>query len=385
MGQESSFCRDVLGGIRIYAMHRKPWVFRNGPPRLEMIRPLREWKPHGIIAHLFDEQVARAVLRLRRPVVDIACTLPKLKIPTVDVDHTAVGRMAAEHFLDRGFRRFGFFGSSRARYAIAREASFRQRLAEAGFEVSSCHVEYVPQLPTAASWRRIDNQVLRWLKRLPKPVAVLASNDVPARDLTDMCRRLALRVPDNVAVLGIDNDEVECGLSSPPLSSVAIPMERIGCAAAELLDRLMAGKAAPTETVFLPPVRVVARQSTDMLAIDNPAVSAALSYIRKHAAEGVSVRATVNRTAQGRRSLECRFRDLVGRTMLQEIHRVQVEIAKGLLAETNLAMPAIARRAGFVNAARLCVVFRRVTGLPPTAYRQRSMIRNRPIYPRRVS
>ena len=183
-------------------------------------------------------------------------------------------------------------------------------------------------------------------------------------------------VPDDVAVLGVDNDEVECGLSSPPLSSVAIPLERIGYAAAELLDRLMAGKAAPTETIFLPPVRVVTRQSTEMLAIDDQAVAQALSYIRKHAAEGVSVHATVNSMAQGRRLLECRFRELLGRTILQEIHRVRVEIAKELLAGTNLPMPAIARHAGFANAARLCVVFRHVTSMTPSAYRQRSVIRD---------
>ena len=375
MGQDSRFCRDVLHGIRCYAINRKQWVFRNGPPHRGILGPLREWKPHGIIAHLFDAEIARAVMRLRRPVVDVACTLPKLKAPVVDVDHAAVGRLAAEHFLERGFHHYGFFGSGQARYAKSREAAFRQRLAEAGHDVFSCHAEYMPQLPVATSWRHIDQKVQRWIKGLPKPVAILAANDIPARDLSDACGQLGLRLPDDVALLGVDNDEVECGLAYSPLSSIAIPAERIGHAAAELLDRMMAGEKSPPKTTFLPPVRVVTRQSTDTLAISDPAVAEALNFIRKHATEeSFDVNAVVTQVAHSRRLLEHRFRQLLGRTILQEIHRAQIEVAKGLVIETSLKMSTIARRTGFANAARLCVVFRRVAGLTPTAYRRQSLV-----------
>ena len=243
MGQDTSFCRDVFRGIRVYAVEKRHWVFRNGAPQPEILGPLREWKPHGVIAHLFDARVARTVLRLGLPLVDISCTLPNLNTPTVDVDHAAVGRLAAEHFLERGFVHFGFFGSHKGRYGAAREMSFRQRLAEAGHSVAACHAEYLPQLPSTTSWRGMDQRVRRWLKQLPKPVAILATNDVPARDLAEMCRQLELRVPDDVALLGVDNDEVECGLSFPPLSSIAVPSSQIGYAAAGLLDRMMAGDA----------------------------------------------------------------------------------------------------------------------------------------------
>ena len=378
MGQDSSFCRDVLQGIRCYAINRKRWIFRNGPPHRDILGPLREWKPHGIIAHLFDAEVARAVMRMRRPVVDVACTLPKLKAPVVDVDHTAIGCIAAEHLLERGFLHFGFFGSGRAKYAKMREASFRKTLAAAGHEVSACYAEYMPQLSAAASWRNIDKKVERWLKGLPKPVAILAANDIPARDLADVCQRLDLRLPDDVAVLGVDNDEVECGLAHPPLSSIAIPAERVGHAAAKLLNRMMAGGKPPTEPIFLPPVRVVTRQSTDTLAIQDPAVSEALGFIRQHATdEGFDVDTVVTQVACSRRLLEHRFRDVLGRTILQEIRRVQVEIAKGLLTETSLKMSTIARRAGFANAARLCVVFRQVTGATPTDYRRQALVTER--------
>jgi len=375
MGQDSSFCRGILRGIRCYALHQKNWIFRNGPPQPDILGPLREWKPHGIIGHLFDAEIARAVMRMRRPVVDVACTLPRLKAPIVDVDHTAIGRLAAEHFLERGFPHYAFFGSGEAEYAKMRQAAFRERLAEAGHEVLSCHAEYVPHLPATASWRETDKKERQWLKGLPKPVAILAANDVPARDVTDICRQLGFDVPDEVAVLGVDNDEVECGLADPPLSSIAIPAERIGHVAAELLDRMMAGEEGPRQTTFLPPVRVVTRQSTDTLAISDPAVAEALRFIRQHATdEDFHVGDVVTGVAHSRRLLEIRFRELLGRTVLQEIRRIRVEIAKGLLMETSLSMPAIARRAGFPNAARLCIVFRKVTGLTPTAYRQQALV-----------
>jgi LacI family transcriptional regulator len=170
---------------------------------------------------------------------------------------------------------------------------------------------------------------------------------------------------------------VECSLSFPPLSSVAVPSQQIGYAAAELLDRMMAGKSVPREPIFLPPVRVVTRQSTDTLAIADAAVAEALSFIRRRAAEPINVGSVVKSVAQGRRPLERKFRMLLGRTILQEIRRVRVERVKELLVSTNLSMPKIAADAGFANAARLCVVFRQLTGLTPSQYRHRSVLRER--------
>ena len=142
----------------------------------------------------------------------------------------------------------------------------------------------------------------------------------------------------------------------------------------------MAGEKSPPQTTFLPPIRVVTRQSTDTLAVSDPAVAEALSFIRQHASEGgFGVGMVVTQVAHSRRLLEHRFRELLGRTILQEIHCVRVEIAKGLLMETSLSMPAIAHRAGFANAARLCIVFRKVTGLTPTAYRQQSLVSDRDV------
>lgn len=370
MSQDISFCRNVVRGVRAYAIDKPQWLFRNGPPDAGTVRACRQWGPDAILAHLGTRPIARQVLRIGKPVVDVACALRDLPVPVVDVDHAAVGRLAAEHLLDRGFRNFGYYGSRRAHYSRLRERSFRQRLGEAGAAVSSCHAEYLSELPGTRSWQGLDQRVRGWLLELPKPVAILTSNDTPARHLADLCRQAGLRVPDDVALLGIDNDELECCLTSPPLSSVAIPAEQIGYEAARLLDRMMSGERVPADPVFLAPLGVVTRQSTDTLAIADRAVAAALGFVRRWAGEEIDVGLVAEEAGLARRTLECRFRRLLGRTVLDEIRRRRVELAKELLAGTELHMSEVARRAGFANSQRLAVVFRQVTGQSPTSYRR---------------
>jgi LacI family transcriptional regulator len=377
MGQDVGFCRDLIRGIRAYAIDKTDWVFQNGPPESSVIHAFRQWKPHGIIAQLLTAELAAQVLRLRKPVVDTSCSVPRLRAPVVDVDHQAVGRLAAEHFLERGYRHFGFFGSDWAHYSKLRESSFRLRLAEAGHAVSACYVEYLLRLPALMESKRAAGRVRRWLEELPKPVAILAANDIPARELADACRRIGLRVPDDVALLGVDNDDLECGLTWPPLSSVATPSRRIGYEAARLLDDLMAGKPPPRGGVFLPPAGVVTRQSTDTLAIHDAAVVAALHFIRSRAADGIRVGDVAAHAAAGRRTLEYKFRELVGHTILEEIRRVRVQRVKQLLSDTDSAMPAVARRSGFATPQRMSVVFRQVTGLTPSAYRQQTQLHDK--------
>jgi len=165
MGQDMSFCRDAIRGIRAYALQKTDWAFRNGPPEMQIIPYLRNWKPHGIIANLFTNDVARAVLRLRKPLVDTACTLPDLEVPVVDVDHVAVGRLAAQYLLDRRFTSFCFFGSAKAVYSTLRETGFREELAKHGHAASSCYGEYMHQALTTIGWQKMDQEVGKWLLR----------------------------------------------------------------------------------------------------------------------------------------------------------------------------------------------------------------------------
>ncbi|MEN6495936.1 MAG: DNA-binding transcriptional regulator [Thermoguttaceae bacterium] len=368
-----SFVRDVLRGIRAYgASRRPPWIIRDGPPRLNVITRVQEWRPHGIIAGLVVPRVAHALMRTRKPLVDTAFALPNLDVPTVDVDHVAVGRMAAEYFLDRRFVHFGFFGSGSVCYAQVEERAFRDRLAEQGYTVSSCYSDFLPDAKASVLWKKSTQKMVRWLRELPKPVAIFANEDTPARYLADLCGQIGLEIPDAVAILGVGNDELECRLNMPLLSSIAVPSQHIGYEAAALLDRLMAGQSAPAEPILLPPLRVVTRHSTDIMAVEDEIVQAAIQHIRRHASEPMPVVDVAGALAVGRRDLERRFRRLLDRSVLEEIHRVRIEQAAILLADTHLPVSTVARRAGFTSSRQLDGLFARLKGMTPTAFRRRA-------------
>jgi LacI family transcriptional regulator len=247
-----------------------------------------------------------------------------------------------------------------------------------GFEVRSCHIEYQPRLSDQASWKSVNVQVRKWLKTLAKPVAVLADHDVAAHDLANMCQILGLHVPNDVAILGVDDDELECQLSFPPISSVAIPAQRIGFEAARLLDRMLSGKRVSTEPVYLPPVRVVTRHSTSLFAVDEPIVTAALHYIRNHLAEPLRVSSIAAALTVRRRVIEEKFRTLLGRSILDEIHRVRIDKAKELLTDTDLCMSDVAAQSGFSTPQRMAMLFRRRVGCTPGDYRRQIRVRQQP-------
>jgi LacI family transcriptional regulator len=374
-GQDLGYCRGLFRGIHAYASHRMRWVFRDAPPDMQVLGSLREWQPDGIIAHLFEKKFARHVIALRKPLVNTTNTLMQLKVPLVEVDHRRVGQLAAQHFIERNFTNFGYFGSRWTGFSRQREQGFREALKVVGHTVSSCYAEYLPRPAAGTSWNRVDFEVRDWLLVLPKPVAILASNDLPARHLAELCRSLDLLVPEQVALLGVDNDQLECLLCNPPLSSVVNPSEQIGYEAAKLLDRLMSGHRPPSGPILVPPSHIITRQSTDVVAVADAEVSAAVRFIRDHAAENINAARVVHALSVARRGLERRFRDVLGRTILQEIQRVRVERAKHLLVETDLPMPVVAARSGFSSPQRLATVFRQLSGMSPLSYRAHTRLR----------
>lgn len=376
IGQDAGFFRDLLRGIRSYALEKRDWTFQVGPPESAAIAAFRRWNPHGIISQLISPELAAEAIKLQKPLVDISYSVPGLAVPAVDVDHEMVGRLAAEHFLERGYRNFAFFGSEWACYSKLREASYRSHLAKAGYSVATCYVECILRLPALIEWKRATQRIERWLRDLPKPVAIFAPNDRPARDIADICMRLGIKVPDEVALLGVDNDDLDCALTPPSLSSIATPARQIGYEAMKLLDGLMRGKVAGSEPVFLPPSGVVVRQSTDIHAIDDAAVAAAISFIRERYSEALRVDDVAQHVAISRRMLEYKFRDLVGHSILEEIRRQRIHRVENLLADTDLPMPAIARCAGFSTPQRMAVVFHAQTGFTPTQYRRQTRNKN---------
>lgn len=369
IGQDIAFCRRLLRGIHSYAI-TKGWLFHDTPADIRVLGPMWKWKPDGIICSLYDQDISDQLNRCRVPIVNTSCTVTSWRGPLVDVDHLEVGRLAAEHLLERRLRHFGFFGSAWFGSSIAREAGFRKRLAVEGFVPSTCHAEYRPTPVLTASWQGLERPVRNWLLKLPKPVGILASHDRPGRVLAEACHQLNLRVPDAVAILGVDNDDFECRLSHPPLSSVNNPAVKIGFEAARLLDQLMSGRKPASVRIAIPPTHVIVRQSTQTMAVDDPDVAAALAWIRDNVAENISVGSVADYVGISRRTLERRFRSVVGDSILAEIRRIRVELAKQVLADSNLKLSVIAEYCGFRDPARFATLFRQVTGHTPSAFRR---------------
>jgi LacI family transcriptional regulator len=330
---------------------------------------LKKWSGDGIIARIESQAIADAVLASGLPAVDVSAARHIPALLFVETDDADIARLAAEHLLQRGFRHFGYCGDPRFNWSNWREEHFQRLIAEAGFE---CNVYRLPSRrhgPTP--WDKEREEIGRWIRSLPKPVGVMACYDIRAREVLDICRQQGISVPDEVAVLGVDNDELICDLADPPLSSIIPDTLRTGYEAARLLDLLMAGQCELPLSHLIKPLGIATRNSTDVLATDDPDISAAVRFIRAHALQGIKVDDVLRAVPLSRRVLESRFEKLLGRTPHEEITRVQIERVKELLSETDLSLTAIAHRTGYKHVEYLSVVFKRETALTPNQYRAR--------------
>jgi LacI family transcriptional regulator len=226
------------------------------------------------------------------------------------------------------------------------------------------------QLPSDALMPlELDRRISEWLINLPKPVGIFATTDHVAAFVLELCHQVSIRVPEDVCVIGVDNDQLVSGFARPPLSSIALPSRKIGFESARLLEQLMDGKRPTTSNILFQPHGIVTRQSTDLLMVQDEDVQTAVRYIRENVHEKISVSDVLDAVPMNRRYLERKFMQLLGRTPLQEIRRVRIDRARDLLQSTDLPMANIAKRCGFANAQRLAETFRQVTGITPSAFR----------------
>ena len=368
----NSYARGVLDGIVDYVRQHDGWSVylpeqeRGGrPPKW-----LSRWKGDGIIARIETDEIARAMTRTRLPVVDVSAARHLPDIPWVETDDEEIARIAAEHLMERGFRNLAFCGDSGFNWSIWRQQHFQRIVSEAG---GKCHVhESTPRNDKSYSWNREKRLLTNWLKRLPRPVGIMACYDIMAQKLLDVCRDLDIAVPEEVAVIGVDNDRLLCDLANPPLSSVICNTRRTGFEAASLLDRMMAGEHVGPESVLVEPLGVEARQSTDILAIDDPDVAAAVRYIRENAMSGINVGDVLRHVPLSRRILESRFQKILGRTPHQEITRLRIDRVRRLLTETDVPLSRIARLTGFQHDEYLSVAFKKAVGVSPSRFRQKT-------------
>lgn len=364
--------RRMIRGIGRYAQQQGGWDIwleqrcQAAPGRLPP-----GWRGEGIIARVADRAMGRYLAGAPGVVVNVsAACIPGVEFPTVTADLRAAARLAAGHLLDQGFRNFGYFAPLGLSYVDIHYHSFVEHLAEVGL---NCDLFPASRGKGGrAAWNRQQASLRRWLQNLPKPAAVVTWTSDRGREVLYACRAEGLLVPEQVAVMGGDEDSLLCETCNPPLSGVALTSERIGYEAAALLDRLLHGEPHPTEPILIAPTRVVVRQSTDTLAITDPDLARAIAFIRIHAATPIRVSDVLREIAVSRTWLERSFQQALGRSPAEEIRRVHLERAKQLLADTDLPVPEVAAASGFASREYLAWAFRRATGLTPRQFRQRA-------------
>jgi LacI family transcriptional regulator len=364
----NGYARGLLEGITAYVRAHDAWSIWLPEQRRGETPPvwLGRWKGDGVIARIETPEIAAAVRKLKVPVIDVSAARTLPEIPWVETDDAAIARLGAEHLAERGFRRLGFVGDPRFNWSTWRQMHFERWCVDADIE---CHT-FAPAATKDDSPAKEADRLRRWLRGLPQPIGILTCYDIKGQLVLDACRELGIAVPEQVAVLSVDNDELLCNLCTPPLSSIEPDSRRTGALAAELLNRMLSGEDVPPQAYLLPPLGVIARRSTDVLAIEDREVATALRYIREHAREGIDVSHVLRATPLSRRVLEARFRDAVGRSPHQEILRVRLEHVCRLLTQTDLSLAEIAARTGFAHPEYLTVAFKRELGQPPSLFRR---------------
>jgi LacI family transcriptional regulator, galactose operon repressor len=368
------FGRDLLHGIARYSRLHGPWSFHITPGDFKQAVPeMKQWGGTGIIARIPNDRVAQAVISANVPTIALGLSdeqlqpgSPLVEFSEISSDAIEVSRVAADHLLARRFSHYAYVGSGDRGWSFRREMAYREYMAKHGFDV---HVYTQPKRLRDRVWEREQEFLSRWISKLPTPLGLYACDDDRGREVLEACSLAGLHVPEDVAVVGVDNDEVFCELAFPPLSSVALNAEAAGYRAAALLDDMMHGRVRKPQRIVVETLGVVTRRSTEVVAVEDEDVVAALQFIHREQGRGISVDDVVKHAAVSRRNLETRFRDTMGRTILEEMQLVRLERAKRLLVETMYPVSKVAELAGFGSAGYFIQFFQKRLGKTPRRYR----------------
>lgn len=365
---DRAYGRGILHGISRWVQRHGDWSLYIEPGSLKQALPkLHAWGCDGVIARIATRAIDEAIRRLNLPAVVMSYEAAPHQ-GRLGTQSQKEGGLAVEYFLDRGFRNFAFCGHPE-QFSIERFQGFADRLAREGLRVH----EYRRRWSHRDRWWVGEQEhMAHWLAGLPKPIALFAATDDIGRRVLEACHWQGLHVPDEIAVLGVDNDELLCELCTPPLSSIALNTEKAGFEAAALLDAMMAGLNPSRKMIVVEPLGVVSRQSTDVLAVEDRDVAMAIRYIREHSHEPITVSDILRAIPVSRRSLECRFKRILGRTLHEEVMHARLDRAKQLLATSDMPMPQVAKASGFSSADYMGYVFRKAEGQAPLSFRKRS-------------
>lgn len=363
-----TFLRRIYEGIIAYARERPEWLVSvQDTMGFEPVR--RNTRYDGIIALVHSRAQAEELRRMAPAIVNITSRRGRCGLPSIWPDHGSIGTAAAEHLMARGLVHFAFCGDRTKLYSRLRQGAFLARLAAAGRTATVCDDVLIPEM-SVERWDAAQRHLQAWLRTLNKPCGVLAVDDGRAAELIVAAKKLGISVPGELAVIGVNDDDLICYLTDPPLSSVRLGGYRMGQEAACLLDRLMDGQPPPDQPIYVQGPGLAQRGSTDVLAVQDPAIHAVLTLIRREAPRrNLTVEELLVPSGLSRRSLDRRFREAVGRSAKSEIVRVRLEHLCQCLGETDWRIAKIAERMGFCSPAELSRFFTTHAGQTASDYR----------------
>lgn len=364
------FGRGMLRGIARYSALNGPWTFYRKPPDYLNAQPgydleeLKSWQPDGIVCSI-DQ--ARELGQLKVPIIGYDPVNYTGSVPCVDSDDVETGRLAARHLLDHGHRNFAFCGFDNRPWSQRRCKAFSQTIERAGGTLT-----IYQQTEDATSRAKEEPLLQEWIQSLPKPIGLFCANDDRAASIMEICRLLEFNIPEDISIIGADDDEYICELQNPPLSSVQVASEQAGYQAAQLLDQIIQGKASMQgQRIPALAVGITARQSTDVLMVQNEPVRKALSFIREHANQPIQVSDVVEAAGLSHRRLNDQFHAALGCSIVKQLTRSRIDTICQLLSNTNLRVQEIANTVGYGDDRHFSRYFKRATGLTPQAYRRK--------------
>ncbi len=365
-----TYTRELLGGVRRYVAEHGPWSTFIELRALDSSPPpwLRNWDGDGIISRTYNRETADIIAATGLPAVETRSSHLCRDLPSVGMDNRLIGRTVAEHFLNRGYRTFAAYSLHTERFFEERVQNFVSTVKAAG-----CDCALLPERESDSvkDWEKSQARLMTWLAKLPRPVGVFAANDQMGVRLLDACQRAGLSVPEEVAVVGTENEETLCEFASPPLSSLRFDGATVGYLAAQMLDQLMRGERPPQKDIVVPPKGIVVRASSDELVINDQLVARAARLIREGASSGITVDEICRKLNASRSTLERRMQAALNRTPKEEIQRIRFRSVEHLLRDTDLTIDAIAAQTGFTHSHYLQAAFKDRHGVTPGEFRKR--------------
>ena len=370
--------KNILRGITRYSKDHGPWTFCKMPTYYRetigidgILKWAKEWEADGIIGQFYNDEEVEKFTKANIPVIAQDFKERFTDIPNITGDYKETGRLGANYFLKKGFKNFAFYGFGNIVWSRERAEGFQERVQEAGFNV---HYYENKEATSAELWYYKPSALSEWLKSLPKPIALMTCDDNQGHHIAEAAKHAGIRIPDEVSVLGVDNDDTVCELSDPPLSSIELDAEKGGYEAARLMEQMIEEKTCCGSDIIVKPTQVITRRSTDIFACNDKYIVSALKYIHGNLDKNLKVDQVLKEVPLSRRSLEKRFMLTTGYPVYEYIYNQRIEMFTQKLLETDMTIFEIALDLGLSDSKNIARQFKQVKGLTPMEYRKRHVV-----------